>query len=229
MPTDPTALPPERLGALLRHARRNAGLSRRRAAHYASLSVAELIAIEKGWESPSRQLIDCLVACYGITVETLIPARRPLTVNATTIATGVTGDVVIAATSARDDILRSYIGLITNARNEGRLDALRLRESDIEALSAALDTDESVLATRIAELIGCTDSEAAALGRLLRTFAGPLIGIAFSVAVVGGSVVAGNTSGVGLAPSTHRAIISNSADAPIIEVGNAIPSHVQAP
>ena len=210
MTTDLTALPPERLGHLLRSARRHASLSRRRAANIAALSAASLIAIERGWETPSQVTLAALLNAYGTTTEQLLPPRSRLAIDGTNLALMGTTKVHVAASSARDDLLRGYIKLVTDARDNGALDTLSLRSADVSTLATALGTDDALLVERIAALLKCDLDEAASIGRVLRTFAGPILGVAFSVTVIGGSVVAGNTSGAHLLPA--------SADTPSAEV-----------
>lgn len=201
MTIDPTVLPPERLGALMRQARRTAGLSRRRAANMAAITPGKLIAYERGWERADRLIVDTLNDVFGITMDQLIPPRKTVVFSSTQLSSGA---VTVATSSpARDDVLRGLVELVREARAAKRESQLQFRQSDLEILVGVLDTDESVLATRIIAILGCDESEATAISGLLRTLAGPLLGAAFSVAVIGGSAVASNTSGASLQPAVH--------------------------
>ena len=175
-----------------------------------ALSAAGLIAIERGWETPSQVTLSALLSAYGTTAEQLLPPRSRLAIDGTNLALMGTTKVHVAASSARDDLLRGYIKLVTDARDKGALDTLSLRSADVHTLATALGTDDVVLVERIAALLDCDLDEAASIGRVLRTFAGPILGVAFSVTVIGGSIVAGNTSGAHLLPA--------SADTPSAEV-----------
>ncbi len=181
----PTSLPPERLGSLLRAARRHAQLSRRRAAKIATVTPAHLIAIERGWETVNESTLTQLLDAYGTTVAELIPARSSLTVIGSVIHSS--DNVQVAASTARDDVLKAYLQLVLDARSNGTLDRLTLRTNDVAALATVLDADESVLIQRIASLLECDEREARSLAReLLTRVAGPVIGVALGAAALGG-------------------------------------------
>jgi Helix-turn-helix domain len=204
MTTDPMALPPERLGDLLRQARRKTSLSRRRAAKAASLRERELAAIEGGKAKADRPTIDRLLDAYDITVDQLVPPRTPIVVGDAPGGESVAGLRVVACDS-RDEALATYIAMIVKARAAGRLDSFSLRSDDMQLLAVALGTDDEILVDRIAHLLGCDRVEAEWFGARLRAYAGPIAGVAFGIAVVAGSAMASNTSGASLVPASVNA------------------------
>ncbi len=168
----------------------------------AAISSATLIAIERGWETPGQTTLAALLSTYGTSAEQILPPRTPLTIDGKLVALAHDSTAHVAASSARDDLLHGYIKLVTEARDTGSLDTLSLRSTDLQSIALALGTDDAILVERIAALLDCSLEEAVSIGRLLRTFAGPILGVAFSVTVIGGSILAGNTSGAQLLPAS---------------------------
>jgi transcriptional regulator with XRE-family HTH domain len=169
--TDPTELPPERLGFLLRSARQAASLSHRKAAKRSAISGRRLKRIEKGGEQVDRPIIDALLDAYEIDVHQLIPPRRSIGIDGASLSLEEGGVRGHAARSAeRDDLLHGYLTMIAAARNDGTIDSLSLRKSDVEALANALGNDDQTVTDRIAELLGCDEKEASALSFLMRSY-----------------------------------------------------------
>ena len=165
---------------LLRTARRDAQLSRRRAANLAGITGAHLIALERGWETVTEPTLATLLDAYGTTIDRLVPAQTPIAISGTVLVTG--GAVQVAASSARDDVLRSYLELIRDARDQDRLATFSLRSSDLHTLSTILESDEAVLAARVATLLACDEHEARSFAKiLLQRVAAPALGIAIGV------------------------------------------------
>ena len=219
---DPTALPPQRLGELLRQARARTNLNRGQAARRASMSVRRLAALEKGTMRADDRTIDALLTVYGIDLDQLIPPRRPIVVGDALLPQAAgTVAIPIGATASLDEVLRTYISMIVEARASGRLDSLSLRASDVQMLAAALGTDDNVTVDRIVTLLGCSREDAVWFSRRLRSFVGPIAGVALGIAVVAGSVMAGNTSGVTLQPAEGHSLESH-ASGPASSQGPAV-------
>ena len=170
---DPTELPPERLGILLRSARHGASLSQRKAAKMSAISGRRLKRIEKGGEVADRPVIDALLGAYEIDVHQLIPQRRSIGVNGASLALEAGGARGHAARSTeRDDLLRGYLSMIAAARTDGTIESLSLRKSDMQALAEALGSDDQTVTSRVVALLGCDDEEASALNYLMQSYVG---------------------------------------------------------
>ena len=170
---DPTELPPERLGFLLRSARQGASLSPRKAAKKSAISGRRLKRIEKGSEPADRPMIDALLGAYEIDVHQLIPQRRSIGIDGASLALEAGGAIGHAARSTeRDDLLRGYLSMIAAARSDGVIDSLLLRKNDVQALSAALGNDDLAVTNRVVALLGCDEQEASALSFLMRSYIG---------------------------------------------------------
>ena len=169
------------------------------------MSMRRLAALEKGTISADDRTIDALLAVYGIDLDQLIPPRRPIVVGDALLPHDAgTVAIPIGATASPDEVLRTYISMIVDARASGRLDSLSLRASDVQVLAAALGTDDDVLVDRIVKLLGCSREDAVWFSLRLRSFVGPVAGVAFCIAVVAGSAMASNTSGATLQPAEGR-------------------------
>jgi transcriptional regulator with XRE-family HTH domain len=162
----PHDLPPERLGSLLRSARRKAKLSRRRVARDAGLASSTLIALERGWERITPNVLDRLLAIYGTSVDALVPRREPVVVTASELSFG--REIRVLAANARDEVLRDYLEALQRARGAGVTETAELRRTDLNALAVALDSDPELLAVRIARLVDCDIDEARGLADDLR-------------------------------------------------------------
>lgn len=149
------------------------------------MTTAHLIAIERGWETVSETTLTKLLDAYGTTAADLIPARSSLSIIGSVVHNG--DSVQVAASTARDDVLRAYLQLVLDARSSGTLERLTLRSDDMVALANVLDVDESVLIQRIVSLLDCDEREARSLAReLLTRVAGPVLGAALGVAALSG-------------------------------------------
>ena len=220
----PSSLPPERLGVLLKGARRDAQLSRRRAAKFAGITPAQLTAIERGWDRVDGSTFDLLLDAYGTTVARLIAPRSQLAVIDNVLHTG--SDVHVAASTARDDVLRSYLALLRNARRDAKIDTLALRADDLTVLASVLDTDEATLITRISTLLDCDRSEATSLAKLLLRVAAPALGAAIGIATLSGSTA---PSGATAAPVRQITTPAVTAVAPIVSPAPSAVVTVTAP
>ena len=169
------------------------------------MSGRRLAALEKGKIKADHRMIDALLSVYGIDLDQLIPPRRPIVVGDTLLQHGVgTVAIPIGATASPDEVLGRYISMIIDARGSGRLDSLSLRSNDVQILAWALGTDDDVLVDRIVTLLGCSREDAVWFSLRLRSFVGPIAGVAFCIAVVAGSAMASNTSGATLQPAEGR-------------------------
>jgi transcriptional regulator with XRE-family HTH domain len=178
-----TELSKARLGELLAEARRRAGRSAADAAAAVGIPVRWLVGYERGRRVVPADVQRALFEAYGVDPATLLRPRRDPTVDVVRRAVHIEGQVrwvrqspaAAAAWSGSDQILQLFVELVRELRDEHRRRPVTLRHADREALARVLELPEAVVAGRIALLVGCDESEAATLWRLLRRtpFAGP--------------------------------------------------------
>src|SRR4051794_3937126 len=162
-----TAIPPRRLGRALRHARRALGLRRPAAAARLGVTTRLLVAWERGTTRVSPDHSDALIALYGEHLTALVPERcDAVRVDANRVFVGE--KVRIAASTARDDVLSTYVSVLTAGRGAKPGAPLELRTDALEALAAALGRETDDIEARIAELLPCTRAEAAPVHAELR-------------------------------------------------------------
>jgi transcriptional regulator with XRE-family HTH domain len=184
-----TDLAPERLGQVLREARRNVGLSRRRAAKRTGIEASRLRRYERGDAPVPDEVLARLRALYGDALDDLVAPRAPLTVEPTrVVAAGIEQPL---AQDDRDALLSAYAHLVLRLRGVGAGEPLPLRADDLTVLAVALGSDPDDVAQHVAAVVGCTRAEAAALHdevlrrRVLVPAAGLAIGaVAYASAVL---------------------------------------------
>jgi transcriptional regulator with XRE-family HTH domain len=203
------AMPPERLGALLRGARKRSGLKRKQAAAAAGTTAAKLRAYERGDQPVPAAVCAQLAECYGDDLTAHVPLRVPPQVEHRQITIG---DVRQPVGPDADDVLAGYVDILHRLRDIGPGDPLALRAVDIVALAGALGLDREVIEQRISEVLGCTRTEAARLhGALLRRkVILPVAGLAAGMAAFAGSAAVAQPSPSG----SHVPAVKVSATAP---------------
>lgn len=184
-----TAIPPRRLGRALRTARRACRLRRGAVAAELGVSRQRLIAWERGDERVSEIVAARFVALYGDALTTLVPERQPLRLELGRIEVG--GKIRILASQARDDVLGSYVELLTALRQSKAGKVVPLRTADLQALADALGRDVVDVEARIVELLHCTGEEAAVLhAEMRRRLLVPVAGLAVGVTAWAGGIAA---------------------------------------
>jgi len=232
------AMPPERLGALLRAARKRRGLKRKEAANAAGTTAARLRRYEQGDEAVPADVCARLAECYGDDLTAHVPLRVPPQVDGTSLAVG---EIERTVGPDIDDVIAGYIDIVRRLRNTGPGDPLALRTVDIVALAGALGRDRDVMEQRIAEVLGCSRTEARRLhGELLRRkVILPVAGLAAGMAVFAGVAYAAQSpSAPGTKVETQSivatATISSQTPAPpttvrVTRVAPATPSTTTTP
>ncbi len=190
------AMPPERLGALLRAARKRRGVNRRDAAKAAGTTKAKLRRYERGDAAVPAGVCARLAECYGDDLTAHVPLRVPLHVAAGELAVGDTRQPVGTDLA---DVLAGYIDIVQRLRSVSPGDPLSLRTADIMALAGALGRDRDTIEQRIAEVLGCTPLEARRLhGELLRRkVILPVAGLAAGMAAFAGVAYAAQSPSSG--------------------------------
>lgn len=192
------AMPTERLGALLLAARKRSGMRRKHAAAAAGTTVAKLRKYEHGDRAVPADVCAQLAECYGDDLTAHVPLRMPLQISSDALSVG---DVRQPIGPAVDDVIAGYIDIVHRLRSTGPGDPLSLRTVDIVALAGALGRDRETIEARIADVLGCTPTEARRLhGELLRRkVILPVAGLAAGMAAFAGVAYAAHSP----ASTTH--------------------------
>jgi len=132
---------PERLGALLRAARKRRGLSRKQAAVAAGTTPGQLRRYERGEESVPASVCAQLAECYGDDLTAHVPLRMPVQISAGAVAVGSERRTVGFGTQ---DVIAGYVDIVHRLRDSEPGGPLALRSSDIFALAGALGADTTV-------------------------------------------------------------------------------------
>ena len=150
----------------LQDARQRAGLTLDEAAQATGLLRSYLAALESGRRRPLPREVERLGAAYGADLSDLLPARRPVEVEA--------GRITVAGQSRRlrdaaDDreVYAAYLFLLYAVRGAAPGDRIPLRSSDVELLMQVVGDDEVTIERRLVALMGCTPEEASRLGSVL--------------------------------------------------------------
>ncbi len=221
------AMPPERLGALLRSARKRSGMKRKQAAAAAGTTATALRSYERGEATIPADVCAQLAECYGDDLTAHVPLRMPLLIEGQRLKVG---GIQQPLGPSGDDVITGYIDIVHRLRKTGPGEALPLRTADIIALAGALGRDRDAIESRIAEVLGCTPYEARRLhGELLRRkVILPVAGLAAGMAAFAGAAGATQTSA---APGTHintQAIVA-SAPSTTAPTAPVVTHHVIAP
>jgi transcriptional regulator with XRE-family HTH domain len=183
------AMPPERLGALLRAARKRRGFSRKQAAAAAGTTATKLREYERGDRPVPAGVCAQLAECYGDDLTAHVPLRVPPQIESGHVTIGPERKSV---GPDADDVLAGYVDIVHRLRNTSPGDPLALRTADIVALAGALGRDHAEIEQRIAEVLGCTRAEAGRLHHelLRRKVILPVAGLAAGMAAFAGSAAA---------------------------------------
>jgi transcriptional regulator with XRE-family HTH domain len=183
------AMPPERLGALLRAARKRRGITRKRAAAAAGTTAAKLRAYERGDQPVPADVCAQLAECYGDDLTAHVPLRIPPQIESRQITIGEERRTV---GPDADDVLAGFVDIVHRLRDTAPGDPLALRTADIVALAGALGRDHAVIEQRISEVLGCSRAEAGRLHHelLRRKVILPVAGLAAGMAAFAGSAAA---------------------------------------
>lgn len=166
-------MPAERLGELLKAARKRRGWKRTRAAAAAGITADKLRAYERGTAAIPAKVCARLADAYGEDLTAHVPVREVPEID---------------DGAHTDDVIATYIEMVRQLRGARPGDALPLRAFDLAALAAALETDPDILERRIVEALGCTRTEARALHRQLlqRKVVLPVAGLAAGMLALAG-------------------------------------------
>jgi transcriptional regulator with XRE-family HTH domain len=201
------AMPPERLGALLRSARKRRGMSRKQAAAAAGTTAGKLRSYERGDKTVPAGVCAQLAECYGDDLTAHVPLRMPPQIADRQLQIG---DTRVPVGSNPHDVLAGYVDIVHRLRDSEPGDPLALRSVDIIALAGALGVDRDEIETRIAEVLGCTRAEARRLhGELLRRkVILPVAGLAAGMAAFAGAAYASHSPSPSPSVAVHAQSIA---------------------
>lgn len=201
------AMPPERLGALLRSARKRRGMSRKQAAAAAGTTAGKLRSYERGDKTVPAGVCAQLAECYGDDLTAHVPLRMPPQITDRQLQIG---DTRVPVGAHPHDVLAGYVDIVHRLRDSEPGDPLALRSVDIIALAGALGVDRDEIETRIAEVLGCTRAEARRLhGELLRRkVILPVAGLAAGMAAFAGAAYASHSPSPSPSVAVHAQSIA---------------------
>jgi transcriptional regulator with XRE-family HTH domain len=201
------AMPPERLGALLRSARKRRGMTRKQAAAAAGTTPGKLRGYERGDKTVPAGVCAQLAECYGEDLTAHVPLRMPLQLADRQLQIG---DSRHPVGPHPHDVLADYVDIVHRLRDSEPGDPLALRSADIVALAGALGVDRDEIETRIADVLGCTRAEARRLhGELLRRkVILPVAGLAAGMAAFAGVAYASHSPSPSPAVGVHARSIA---------------------
>jgi transcriptional regulator with XRE-family HTH domain len=180
------SMPAERLGALLRSARKRLGWKRREVEDRTGIPAALLRDYERGRLVVPPGTCARLAECYGDDLTAHVPLRVPVCLDDDRLVLG--DNVRYVNTDDTDDVLSGYVEIVARLRRSKPGEPVALRATDVAALGAALGADTHRIETRIVALLGCSRAEAKALHAelLRRKVILPVAGLAASVVAFAG-------------------------------------------
>lgn len=187
---DPAAIPARRVGALMRGARSQAGLSLRNASRRLGITKTQLMAWERGDERINDDELEQVADLYGVGTEALAPARRGVEIDRAhhTMRIGHHIEVLNSPDPTADEILGNYLHALYELRGAKPTDPIPLRDDDLNSLADALGNKPAVIEQRLVELMGVTREEAIRLRRIIlrRRVLTPAAGLVLGAGMLGG-------------------------------------------
>jgi transcriptional regulator with XRE-family HTH domain len=181
------AMPPERLGELLRAARKRKGWKRKHAAELVGTKTSRLREYEQGTKTIPADICAQLADLYGSDLAAHVPMRVPPQINRDWLV--VEEHRLPRVQGTTDEVVQEYAQIVSRLRGAQPGEAVPLRASDLAVLGSALESDPAVIAVRIAEILHCSVEEARSLHRemLRRKVVLPVAGLAASAIALAGA------------------------------------------
>jgi transcriptional regulator with XRE-family HTH domain len=220
------SVPAERLGEVLRAARKRRGWKRRQAAKHTGISAGKLRDYERGVRAVPADVCLRLAECYGDDLTAHVPLRVPPRVTASTVV--VDGQTRILSNGDAEEVLTSYVEIVARLRRARPGEPVALRASDVAALGAVLGCDPARIEQRIVELLECTREEARALHQelLRRKVILPVAGLAAGIVAMAGFTTANAETSP---PTTPTSVFAGFVPAAETEPVAVAPSPTVAP
>ncbi len=150
----------------LHAARAQAGMSLDDASSTTGLLRSYLAALEAGRRRPLPAEVDRLARAYGADLSDLLPARRPVEVDAERISVAGQSRQLRDAADERE-VYAAYLFLLYAVRGAAPGQRIALRSSDIALLKQVVGEDAETIEQRLVQLMGCTPDEATMLRGVL--------------------------------------------------------------
>ncbi len=150
----------------LHAARAQAGMSLDDASSSTGLLRSYLAALEAGRRRPLPAEVDRLARAYGADLSDLLPARRPVEVDAERISVAGQSRQLPDAADERE-VYAAYLFLLYAVRGAAPGQRIALRSSDIALLKQVVGEDAETIEQRLVQLMGCTPDEATMLRGVL--------------------------------------------------------------
>jgi len=150
-------VPARRLGVALLEVRRQRGLTRRQVEQAVGgrPSVIRLRAIERGRRRITAEELDSLARVYGVELSSLMPSRRPFTVDLQRGVLFFNGEEhPLDDDLSPSSVLAQYLGLVRSARDAANTAAITLRSTDLRVLGTAFGTSRAALRSQLADVMG---------------------------------------------------------------------------
>jgi transcriptional regulator with XRE-family HTH domain len=205
------SLPADRLGEVLRAARKRRGWKRREVAKHTGIDADRLRQYERGHRAVPADVCLQLAECYGDDLTAHVPLRVPPRITERSIAVDEQSRVLRSGTT--EEILTAYVEIVARLRHARPGAPVALRANDVAALGAVLDCEPSRIEQRIVELLECTREEARALHDelLRRKVILPVAGLAAGVVALTGFTTARADTGSPSPSPTTAAITTSTA------------------
>jgi transcriptional regulator with XRE-family HTH domain len=212
------AMPPERLGELLRAARKRKGWKRKHAAELVGTKTSRLREYEQGTRTIPADICAQLADLYGSDLAAHVPMRVPPQINRDWLV--VEEHRLPRVQGTTDEVVHEYAQIVSRLRGAKPGEAVPLRASDLAVLGSALESDPAVIATRIAEILHCSVEEARSLHRemLRRKVVLPVAGLAASAIALAGAHTAYASSPSPHAPTTTPPVVQHVVQTPATQV-----------
>jgi transcriptional regulator with XRE-family HTH domain len=190
------AMPPERLGALLRAARKRRGMTRKQASAVAGTTAVKLRRYERGDKQVPPAVCARLAECYGDDLTAHVPLRVPPQIGEHAIVVG--GEERTVGPDP-DDVIAGFVDIVQRLRDAEPGEPLALRATDVVALAGALGRDRDEIERRIADALGCSQTVARTLHAelLRRKVILPVAGLAAGIAAFAGAAYTAHTPASG--------------------------------
>lgn len=186
-----TLVPPRRLSALLRSARKSSGVELIDLVAHSSWSIVELDDIEAGRRPLDSAELEEILRLYGVEPSRLVPERSRLVIDLDEGRIAVDqADMAVLEPGGvdvhgPDAILARYLALVYRLRGLPVGTALELREVDVDVLATALALDGDEIERRLCRLIDEESVVAADQRRLMRQLLVPVVGVVVGATAVG--------------------------------------------
>lgn len=215
-------VPAGRLGVLLRRSRVASGRDPVELAAAAGVSPAALADLEQGRHPLDRDLLERLVAAYGLDGDGLLPTRTELVIDLEHGRIAASrSELRLDTGAAPEAVLVRYLALVYRLRDLPVGTPLAFREVDVDVLARALALDARHVEHRLGRLVDEGVDVSRDQRRLGRQFLIPLAGVIVAATTAGALVlVAASGSEPDPAPERVATVVETEIGDATIEIGD---------